>query len=327
MGWLSRVLGRKPEPPRVGEALGVPIASIKPTPSARPTAVSLVFSPATGFLNDPVFLSRVQWRLQEMIYDGVAPVVPADAEARDRIREMKIGPDLPRVYLLSDTFVPTVRMYVADVAITPAVYEAGLDFNDHDCFLRIGYDLAASRPTAEVIHPPPTPTEIARARLDALLNRGAKFVWAELVQANYQLYSPGTVSAPRMVMFSFDYRVSPEEMRAWAELLYPLKFTNPSDPVLREAVWPLEADEQAWYYHRRFRMPEAFTGGREVFLADLWAHRPFMQDRFLYRHEVAGKPRRVPCLAEKKDTGWAGLELLPFGEADEYRKRAAKART
>jgi hypothetical protein len=130
-----------------------------------------------------------------------------------------------------------------------------------------------------------------------------------------------------MVMVSFDYRVTTREMRAWGNVLYPLKFTNPTDPVLREAVWPLEASERSWYYHRRFRLPAALTGGRAVFLADLWAHRPFIADGwFRPRGDLGDQPRLLPCLAETNETGWAGIELVPHNEVETYRRLAAKDR-
>jgi hypothetical protein len=112
-------------------------------------------------------------------------------------------------------------------------------------------------------------------------------------------------------------------MRDWADMLYALKFTDPDDPDLRIALWPLEVSEQSWYYHRRFRLPDVMTGGRAVFLADLWAHRPFIADgRFLSR--AGDQPRLVPCLAEPDETGWAGIELVPHNEVEKYRRLAAK---
>jgi hypothetical protein len=45
-----------------------------------------------------------------------------------------------------------------------------------------------------------------------------------------------------------------------------------------------------------------------VYLADLWAHRPFIDGRFRSRTELpAGRLRRVPILAEKKETVWTGV--------------------
>jgi hypothetical protein len=237
---------------------------------------------------------------------------------------MKIGPELPRTYHLSDDFAPRTPLYVADVSLTESVYKAGFNFTDHDSLLRVRYELSGEPPRAELSPDVPDATAVARKRLDALLRRGARFIWAELAQANYRLYREGTESSACMVMFSFDFRVPAEEMKAWCEQLHPLKFTKPDDPVLREAVWPLEADDQAWYYHRRFTLPPAYTGGRVVYLADLWVHRPFIDGRFRSRPEVGNRPRRVPILAENKAGGWAGIELVPFNEADEYRRRASR---
>jgi hypothetical protein len=323
---LARILGLKPAPPVSvrGEALAAPISAIRPAPGAAENAAALIFTSADGYRDDPVFLSRVQWRLQELLYDGAEPSTAAEAATRDKFLKMGLAADRLRTYHLSNAFAPTVPLYMADVALTPALHAAGLNFNDHDCLFRVRYDLAGSRAATELSADLPTPTAIARRRLEGMLDRDARFVWAELVQANYRLYQPGTDSAACMVMFSFDYAVSADEMRAWGEQLHPLKFTNPSDPVLRKAVWPLEVDDRAWYYHRRFRMPDEFTSGRTVYLADLWAHRPFIDGHFRSRQELGSRPRRVPLLAEKKETGWAGIELVPFNEADDYQRRATQ---
>lgn len=328
MGLFGRIIGLKPRPPggpAEGEALTVGIAGIRDSADKPIRAATLVFCPALR--DDPVFLSRVQWRLQGLLYDGEEPVVPADAAARDRVRDMGIAAERPRTYLLSNDFAPGESLYATDVSIPSRLYPDGFEWGGHDHLLSVRYDVSGAEPTAELIPQAPDPTAIARARLDGLLRRGAKFVWAELVQANYTLYQPGQHSAACMVMFSFDYTVQPDEMRKWAEQLHPLKHTNPGDPVLPDAVFPLECSDRGWYYHRRFPLPLAYTGGRVVYLADVWAHRPFIDGRFRSRSELpAGQPRRVPILAEKKETGWAGVELIPFNEAKEYQRRAVAAR-
>ena len=69
-----------------------------------------------------------------------------------------------------------------------------------------------------------------------MLNRGARFVWAELVQVNYRFYQLVTDSVACMVMFSFDYIVTADELWVWGECLHLLKFTNLDDLVLRKAI-------------------------------------------------------------------------------------------
>jgi hypothetical protein len=321
-GALARLFSRKSSTLSANEALAAPIATIRRTPDAEPDAAALVFIPAENCRHDPVFLSRVQWRLQELLYDGGTPINAEETTVRDRVRTMGIASESPRVYHLSNEFAPPVPLYVADVAISRRLYSASLDFGDHNSLLRVRYDLSGAHPSAELVGEPTNPTAMARRRLEALLDRGARFIWVELVQANYRLYAHGPDSAACMVMFSFDESVSTEELRSWSERLHPFKHTHPPDPVLRQAVSPLEASDRAWYYHRRFTMPLAFTGGREVFLADLWAHRPFIKGRFRHRAEYRGKPRQLACLVEKKETGWAGIELIPYNEVELYTRRA-----
>jgi hypothetical protein len=174
-GALARLFGRKPSALSANEALAAPIATIRRKPDAEPDAAAIVFSPAENCRHDPVFLSRVQWRLQELLYDGGAPVNPDETAVRDLVRSMGIGSDLPRVYHLSNEFAPTVPLYVADVALSRRLYSAGLDFGDHDSFLRVRYDLSGTRPIVELVGEPTNPTVIARGRLEALLDRGARF--------------------------------------------------------------------------------------------------------------------------------------------------------
>ncbi len=69
-------------------------------------------------------------------------------------------------------------------------------------------------------------------------------------------------------------------------------------------------------------MPEALTGGKAMYLADVWVHRPFIRGRFPHRNEAGTEPRRVPCLVETKDWGWTGTELVPCDEVEEYRRRS-----
>ena len=182
--------------------------------------------------DDPVFLSRVQWRIQGLLYENEQPVVPADAATRDRVREMGLATERPRAYLLSNDFAPGERALRGGCDASPrGLHTGGFEWGGHDHLLRVRYDVSGTEPKAELIPKAPDPTAIARSRLDALLHRGAKFIWAELVQANYTLYQPGQYSAACMVMFSFDYTVSADEMRVWAEQLHPLKHTNPADPM------------------------------------------------------------------------------------------------
>ncbi|MGL6095734.1 MAG: hypothetical protein ACRC7O_08065, partial [Fimbriiglobus sp.] len=178
----------------------------------------------------------------------------------------------------------------------PNPVPVGYDVADHNANqIRMRFDLGSS-PAAWFSPAPIDPSGVARERLAVLLRNRAEFVSAELVQANSRLYEAGTDSAAALVMFSFDPTVTAATMRGWAARLHPLKHTRPADPVLREAVRPLELSDEEWAYHRRTRLPAKFTGGREVFVADLWVRRPFLDGRFLHSHEDGDRSRPVPCL-------------------------------
>jgi hypothetical protein len=320
-GLVTRRNGRT-----TGDALAAWVCVQTPEPGGRPTHARVVFATHPEYRDDPILAHRTQYRLNEMMYRGGEPWDDTE-RAVLAVVERDFPDALGVAHRLPPEYANPAGLWAADVAVTPEVYAAGLTPDEHDAnLLRVRFDLAGPRPTAGVVPAPANMEATARRRLDLLLARGARFVWAEVVQANYRLYADNDESAPALVMFSFDYTVPAEEVRALAERLHPLRFTEPADPVLREALWPLEANNGAWYYHRRARVPPELFGGRVVYTADLWVHRPFIAGRFPHRDELGGRPRRVPCLAEPWETGWAGIELVPVAEVDEYRRRAAGRR-
>jgi hypothetical protein len=306
-----------------GEAWAAWVGAKHPDGDGRPSIVRIVFSTHPVHCDDVIFICRTDWRLREVMYGQAQPRSDVERTLVDAL--MRQFPDtLGVAHPLPPEYSEPAALWTADAAVTREIYQAGFDPPDHDGnLMRVRFDLSAQTPSASLIAVRQNPTAIARQRLDLMIARGAKFVWAELVQANHMLYEPAPTSHACMVMLSFDYRVTPKEMRDWADMLYALKFTDPDDPDLRIALWPLEVSEQSWYHHRRFRLPDVMTGGRAVFLADLWAHRPFIADgRFLSR--AGDQPRLVPCLAEPDETGWAGIELVPHNEVEKYRRLAAK---
>jgi hypothetical protein len=127
---------------------------------------------------------------------------------------------------------------------------------------------------------------------------------AALVQANNQLWEPGDVTLPALVLISFergsDVMSTLHDLAAEAAALKSRR--RPRD---RDEQWVGDAlrDEEA-FYHRRRRLPRSFTGGRVVYLADLWMPRRYL------RNGVLGRVREFPVLAEPGDEG--GLELLPY---------------
>jgi hypothetical protein len=309
-----------------GDALAGCVGVRTPEGGGNPTLARVVFATHPEWRHDPILAHRTEYRLNEMLHRGGEPWDDTERAALEAVCRDFPG-DLGVAHRLPPGYADPLGLWTADVAVTPEVYAAGHTQNEHDaCLFRVRFDLAGPRPTAGLVPAATDMEATARRRLDGLLARGAKFVWAEVVQANYRLYQDNNESAPALVMFSFDYTVPAEEIRALSERLHPLRFTEPADPVLRQALCHLETNNDAWYYHRRWRVPPELFGGRVVYTADLWVHRPFIAGRFPHRDELGGRPRRVPCLAEPWETGWAGIELVPVGEVDEYRRRAAGRR-
>lgn len=320
---FRRIVGLPPAVrPVAGEVLAAPVAVVRDPDSDRLLSACGVFAPAADVRDDPVFASRSQFRIQEVLYDGVEPNDTAERAVRDRLAGALTGPR-PRVYHLSNDYAPRTPMFAAEFDIPAALYDAGYDPSDLNTGLIPLRFRPGRTPTAEVLVRPFDPEATARRRLEVMLARGARFVWAELVQANFQLYRPGPASAACMVLFGTDYGVTANRLRDLAARLYDLKYTPTTDRTVIDAAWPLEASDRAWYYHRRVKVPAELTGGANLYLADLWVHRPFIRERFYHRHETGNQPRPVPCLLETKDWGWTGIELVPHAEADEYRRRAS----
>ena len=123
-----------------------------------------------------------------------------------------------------------------------------------------------------------------------------------MVQANHALFQTGKDDLPCLVLFSFDDRITDDELTDVAGRVSGLKNTRPDDPDLA-AVANLTTDERFVYYQRD-RLPRSLTGPREVFAAHLHVHRSFLQDGYFHSDN-----RLMTCVAEPGDRG--ALELLP----------------
>lgn len=150
-------------------------------------------------------------------------------------------------------------------------------------------------------------TSLARRRLRALRARGAVPVTAVRVQANYRLYEPGDEDAPGVVLFELSPDADVGRLTSLANELYEARDgVRAVAPGLADAVELLRANVECWSFHRRRRLPPAWTGGHEAYVADLWLHRPFLRDGRIVRE----RGRALPCLAEPGEAG--GIELLPW---------------
>lgn len=125
---------------------------------------------------------------------------------------------------------------------------------------------------------------------------------AVLVQANGNLFRPGSIDLPCLVLFSFEPAAAHlGYMRQLAQGVFALKETEQTDPDLRY-VANLVTDERAFKYRRR-KLPVSFTGGPTVYCADLWINRSYLPSGYLDQAVL-------PCMAEPGADG--ALELLPW---------------
>jgi hypothetical protein len=102
-----------------------------------------------------------------------------------------------------------------------------------------------------------------------------------IVQANSKLYSPEGWDSPAQVLIAFDSEPGEldESVRELAARVASLKDTDPDDPA-EAAVAELVTDE-GYKPFERFRLPNDFTGGREVYSFHVWVERSMLPDRHL----------------------------------------------
>jgi hypothetical protein len=143
-------------------------------------------------------------------------------------------------------------------------------------------------------------------------------VQAVVVQANRDLFQPGTGSRFSLVLFSFEETPGYlERLRELARRMGELKGTQPSEPDLQEVSRIVDASEQRGMQYRRRRLPLSFTGGAVVYVADLVVVHSRLRQGYLDRPVLL-------CLAEPGDEG--GLEQIPDWLLDEARRRSEAAR-
>jgi hypothetical protein len=114
---------------------------------------------------------------------------------------------------------------------------------------------------------------------EQLVTRG-KVVWGALVQANELLFRPGPNDCPANAIFSpdNDYDGEPLELGRLGHELFALKGTRPDDPVLRKVAADITNEMQRSF---NFRIPDAMTGGREVYFTTIMVHRRHLPGRVL----------------------------------------------
>lgn len=138
---------------------------------------------------------------------------------------------------------PAKQASAASEAGAPATTADGAELGRILDKLRASFELRQQRMTdislASVLAPKPDwmgPSDglnevVAQQRL--LLTEGA-IIWGALVQANGQLFQPGDLDLPAMLVYSTDHHFDahPDALRQVGQALFALKDTTPADPAL-----------------------------------------------------------------------------------------------
>ncbi len=139
-------------------------------------------------------------------------------------------------------------------------------------------------------------------------------VWAALVQANQLLFEPGTLDCPAAAVYGLDpsFDRDPDELRRIAHELFALKGTTPADPALRQAADDI-TNEMARRYN--MRLPDALTGGRDVYMTCIMVHRRHLPTGYLTQglFPLVVAPGQTPATMILPSRYW-GPELRFFWE-------------
>jgi hypothetical protein len=262
----------------------------------------VVFTFEDAYRNNPVFMTRL-CDLFPAIYKQPSGPFSDTGQLREWLHEPLLAePEYRRALPTSVTY--GVQTYLADVSVPSKHLLDGFDPWDYDqglipCRAEPGENgrIVAQRYRADAVR------RRHLSRLEVLSGRGRR-VTAVLVQANMQLFQPGTNDLPCLVLISFD--AGPQDVQRLAGRLYDAKRAVPSNDMERYVSRILSDSDAGAQYHRRRRLPDEFTGGLPpIYAADLWIHRPFLRQGYLTPED-----RWFPCIAEPGDRG--GIELLPF---------------
>jgi hypothetical protein len=291
----------QPPPSQVtAEVMGQPLFL-----NQRPLSIGLLFSPTPTVAHDPVFLARCRYRVIAILHQGMTPETPLDWAVHG-MQSMSLGPS--DVVQLANSAIAGFDLYMAVVPCDASQIGADYDPEEHDASL-LRLDLRGPRPC---IRGRFSADEIALRRLSILHQRGARPVVAARVQANLALYESGSRGMPALVTFSDDPTVAPADVQRAATLMYEAKEKE-------RATWPLAGiaraaldSDDGWQYHRRYTLPAHLTAGRSIYAADVWIHRPFLQDGYFSEQQS----RFLPCLAESGSMG--GIELIPHDRISHF---------
>ncbi len=179
----------------------------------------LLFSTSSGFIRDPIFLSRWCWTTSGLDRN----LFPARTAAERRLLTWsRTKPVIGRVtHLLNST---DLGFELFGVVLSARQTSMGQPTSEltHDQIYVL--DCQGSHPQITSMLPP---EQIALERLATMQRVGSRPAGAFLVQANPGLYQAGTANAPGLVVFSFDPTCSVDLLEQTSQLLQELKHRDP----------------------------------------------------------------------------------------------------
>jgi len=131
----------------------------------------------------------------------------------------------------------------------------------------------------------------SKRKADALARGEQTHGW--LVQANVALFEDGMMDQPALVVISPDETTNDDEefMTDLSERIMELKSETGGiigKTKAERAVSKLMSDE-TYIEGKKDKLPEEFTGGREVYLVHIYVYRDHLPDRRL-------EGRKIPCV-------------------------------
>jgi hypothetical protein len=287
MGLWDRFFGPKIDPDSVpSDPVGALPFAFSPFGDSGPVVARLCYSPDPRHADDFAALHRA-------MMDRDADPRFATACKADYYRSGGYHLEVPK------RVAGSVPMWVRDVAVPRKDFPP--DLLESAAFTP--FWLRFDSPGKVVLDPIPAPSAGGRARqrIDRVRKRGGIAVRAALIQANAALYEPGQTDLPGLVLFSFDDRVTDDELLTIAGNVFALKGTTQKVRDLA-FVADLTTDE-SFVYYRRDRLPRILAGRHDLIVAHLHFHRPFLHRGYLIEQVF-------DCIAEPGVQGM--LELLPF---------------
>ena len=107
-----------------------------------------------------------------------------------------------------------------------------------------------------------------------------QFALGCIVQANVKLFSRGILDLPAAIIYTFDeyYDDKFEELEELSSKVFNLIHTKQENKILSEIDYNLEAETERLY---GVRLPDEFTGGREVFFSAIMINRKYLPKKRL----------------------------------------------